>query len=585
MKKYLLILILIAAFLLRFWHLTSLPYPPDGDEVAFGYYGWSILHYGTDEYGTHFPLSFSSVGDFKYPGLVYLNAIVAIFFGLSNLTPRLLSAVSGVLLVGLVYYLARLLFKDRLVATISACFAAISPWAIIESRLGYESMVSTVLTTLGLIILLKLLRKDKFSHPRIIWAGVFLLFLISSFTYAAPRIFIPSILFVIFIFSYFRNSWFKTQRRNIFILFISITLIIIISLIPAGGRGRAGEDIWKGISGSEKDRLQQLYVGAGTSPIKIPARVTWLFHNKYRIAVFDFFQRYLNHFSPNILFIEGESTLQRIPDMGVLLLVDIVFLSFGVLYILKDDSKHSGKFILSWILLAPVASALTTNMAIMNRASLMIVPLVILSAYGFSTIFNFIKPKHKKAFLFITIGVVFANSLYSLNQIFIQKPLDRPWYKQTVNEALTEEILKIRNKYQAVVTPDDDYIFFLFYGKISPKEFLKNSDIEKSFSVKWERVNRWENIYFKMPFDCPKGGKLNVLYVCKGGDVPQNSKIVKTFYYLDGIPAYSLIEFYPLSQLPSPLPELPKNLHYMVDVEKTPQYIDGIIPGDFSSMW
>jgi hypothetical protein len=88
-----------------------------------------------------------------------------------------------------------------------------------------------------------------------------------------------------------------------------------------------------------------------------------------------------------------------------------------------------------------------------------------------------------------------------------------------------------------------------------------------------------------MPFACPKSGKLNVLYVCRGGDVPQNSKIIETLYYPDGIPAYSLVEFYPLTELPSPLPALGKNLHYMVDVEKSPKFPDGIIPDNFPSFW
>jgi hypothetical protein len=57
MKKknlYLLMLIIGLGSLLRLWKLTTLPLPPNGDELAFGYYGWSLLHFGTDEYGKLF---------------------------------------------------------------------------------------------------------------------------------------------------------------------------------------------------------------------------------------------------------------------------------------------------------------------------------------------------------------------------------------------------------------------------------------------------------------------------------------------------------------------------------------------------
>jgi len=575
--KIALVVIFLAALILRFWHLTSLPYSPDGDEVAFGYYGWSILHFGTDEFGKILPSSFSSIGDFKYPSLAYLNTVPAAIFGLNDLTTRFLSALSGATLVLLVFYLADLLFANSFISLASALFVAISPWGIIESRLGYESMISTTLTTAAIFFLLKLLKGWKSKHTRLIWASMFLLFLVATFTYAAPRIFIPLILLVLL--------GLMAQKRKIATLLVCITLIIVISLISPANRGRAGEDIWKGISAIESDRLEQLYIGAGISTIKIPARLTWFFHNKYELTVFDFLQRYSEHFNLDFLFFNGEASLQRVPDMGVLLFVDILFLPFGFLYILKRDKNQSGKLVLAWLFISPVASALTVGGAVMNRASMMIVPLSILSSYGFYSAYRFTYPKYRNAIFGIMIFGIAASCLYSLNQIFIQKPYDRPWYKQTVNESLTKEILRLKDSYKAVVTPDDDYIFFLFYGKISPKDFLKNADIEPATSVTWERVNRLGNIYFKMPFKCPKSGKLNVLYVCAGGDVPQNSKIIETFYYPDGVPAYSLIEFYPLSQMLSPLPVLSKDLHYMVDVEKTPQFNDGIIPANFPSFW
>jgi hypothetical protein len=88
-----------------------------------------------------------------------------------------------------------------------------------------------------------------------------------------------------------------------------------------------------------------------------------------------------------------------------------------------------------------------------------------------------------------------------------------------------------------------------------------------------------------MPFNCPRSGKIGVLYVCSGGEVPQNSKVLETFYYLDKVPAFTFIEFYPLSKLSSPLPELPQNLHYMVDVERSPNFPDGIIPDNYALYW
>jgi 4-amino-4-deoxy-L-arabinose transferase-like glycosyltransferase len=578
-----LILAVIVAFVLRFWHLTSLPFPPDGDEIAYGYYGWSLLHFGTDEYSKILPTSFHSIGDYKYPGLAYINALPAMFFGLSNFTVRFWGATLGVILVILVYLLAQLLFENKKASLFAAWLTALSPWAIVESRLGYENLISSAIVTAGFVCLLYAIKKEPIK--KIFIVSSFLFLILASFTHAAPRFFIPAFLLVTIIFSFFKDSIFYTHKKLLIGFFVVIILIISLSLISPENRGRASEDAWQGISGIERNRLQELYIEAGTSQIKIPPRVTWIFHNKYRITLFDYFERYADHFSFNFLFTKGEASLQRIPDMGVLLLIEIILLPFGLVALIKNKSKYSSYLIFLWLLLAPIPSALAIGEARMNRATLMIIPLTIISGLGATYLADLFDSKKRRIIYILLFFGISVSSLYCLNQIFIQKPLDKPWYKQVVNETLTKSILELKDNYKAVATGNDDYIFFLFYGKISPGDFLKRSDILSSSQAKWERVIRLDNIYFKMPFRCPMGGKLNVLYVCEGVEVPQNAKIVRAIFYPDGVPAYSLIEFYPESQMPSKgnLPVLPGTFQYMVDIEHS--YPDGIIPDSSKSLW
>lgn len=591
----LLLLAVIIAFVLRFWNLTSLPYPPDGDEVAFGYYGWSILHFGTDEYGNKLPLSFHSIGDYKYPGLAYLNTIPAAFFGLNNITTRFWSAAFGTILVILVYFLSQTLFENKKIALFSAWAVAICPWAVIESRLGYESMSALTMTTAGIFILLKVIKVHQTkttkysSKERILLLTSFLLLIFASFTYAASRFLIPVILFAIFVLSYFKNSVFRNSRKIILFLFLTISAIVAISLASPQNRGRATEDAWRGITDIERNRLQELYIGAGTSQIRIPPKLTLAMHNRYRITVFDFLERYVKHFSFDFLFTRGESSLQRIPDMGVLLFTDIILLPFGLFALTKNKFKYSSGLIFLWLILSPIPSALTTGEARINRAILMIVPLSIISGLGLNYLTEMFKNERQKFItylIYIFIPFLIISSLaYSLNQIFIQKPMDKPWCKQTVNEELTKSILELKDKYKAVATQEDDYIFFLFYNRTNPSDFIKRSDIDPPEKSKWDRVGRLDNIYFRMPFDCPLTGKLDTLYVCQGEDVPQNAKVIKAIYYPDGLPAYSLIEFYPQSQMAKmkDKTQIPERFHYMVDVDH--KYPDGIIPSYSQSLW
>ena len=578
-------LAIATAFLVRFWKLSELPFPPDGDELAFGYYGWSLLHFATDEYGNFLPANFLSIGDYKYPGLPYLNILPAMIFGLSGMTIRFWSALSGVVLVFLVYLFSRSLFKNRSVALASAWFAALSPWSIIESRLGWENHLSMVITLSGFIILLDLISVKNKKRRNLLSLFAILLFVLSTFIYAAQRLFIPLMLCVFFMITFIKKSGFKKIRKNVFVSLTAVSVIVTASLISPHNRGRASEEAWKGLSPEQLNRLQELYVQAGTSQIRIPPRMTWFFNNKYTFSAIDFLERYTDHFSPKFLFFFGESSNQKIPDMGMLLWIELLTLPAGLLVLFGSKYKVKKSVLFFWLLLAPVASALTQGGAHINRASLMIPPLSILSGLGTVELLSITPGKLKKITLFILIVGFLYSSLYALNQIFIQKPLDKPWVKEQVYKDVTLEILRLKDKYKAVVTGDDDYIYFLFYGRISPSEFVKNSDINNIEKGNWERVDRLYNIHFKMPFNCPKSGKKGVLYVCSGHEIPQNSKIVKIFYYKDKVPAFSLIEYYPLSLMPGKLPEPPDKFHYLVETENPSIFPDGIIPDSHPSYW
>lgn len=580
----LLTLAILIGSIVRIWKITTLPFPPNGDELAFGYYGWSLLHFGTDEFGSFLPMNFPSIGDYKYPGLAYLNILPAAIFGLSEITARFWSVVSGIILIPLIYLLTKELFENSSLAIIAAYIMALSPWSLVLSRLGYENHPALTLSVAGFVCLLKL-RKSQKKTKLLFLITTIILLVLSTFTYAAERMFIPLMLIALIVLSFLKNSRLAIIRKYIYILLIILGLTIMLSLIPWQNRGRAEAVIWKGVSITQMDRLHQLYIQAGTSPIKIPVWLTHVFHNKIRVSLEDFLYRYLNYFSPKFLFFEGEAAIERIPDTGMLPILFIIFLPFGLLTFLSFKN-HSSLFVLAWLLFAPLPSALTFGEPHINRASLMIPPLTIITAFGFWQLLNFFSKRNKIICVSLFSILFFFNFFYILNQIFVQKPVDKPWFTEQVNKELVFEVFKLKNHYQTVVIPKDEYIYFLFYGKISPQDFLKNASIKPATRQNsWDRVERLENIYFNMAFDCPKGGKLDVLYICKGDNIPQNSQILKVIRYLDGVPAYTLLQFIPISKMPSTLPELPARLRYMVDIERSPQSVDGLIPRDSSKLW
>ena len=80
----LLLLIVLAALLLRLWALDRVPPALWQDEVAHGYNAYSLLHTGRDEYNMAWPLFFRSYGTYKWPIYIYATAPSVAIFGLTR---------------------------------------------------------------------------------------------------------------------------------------------------------------------------------------------------------------------------------------------------------------------------------------------------------------------------------------------------------------------------------------------------------------------------------------------------------------------------------------------------------------------
>lgn len=600
-KKYYaeigLILSLLVGLILRIWRINDLPFPPNDSELFFGYYGWSLLHFHTDEFGTRWPINFPSIGDFKYPGLAYLNILPAAIFGLSFITARFWSVLTGIVLIPVIYLFSLLIFKSKPAALASAWLLALSPWSIVLSRIGYENHVAMVLSTIGLtLLLLSYLKLDELGSFYkklssyvikrrkifLIMSAVFLAF--ASFTYAAERMFIPLMLLFLLALTFNKNSELVKARKVILLFLVVLTTIIALSLIPWQNRGRSSAIIYNNLNSQEANRQQELIQESGLSPVRVPVILTRLMVNKYRIMLFHLADRYVNHFSPEFLFFSGDTSYERIPDTGQLLLVEIILLPLGFAFLFNRKFQPLAFVVLFWLLIAPIPSSITDG-GVVNRASLMIPPLVLISGLGAGYLIS-IRGKLRNFILFLLILGFIASASYSLYQIFVIKPIHQAWYTEVVNQEMVNEVLKMKNNYLGVVIPKDEYIFFLFYGKIKPADFIANSDIiPLNRQNPWDRVDRYSNIHFKMSTDCPESGKENVLYLCKGENIPQNSKVINVIRYRDGVPAYTFLTFYPISQMRQPLPVLPDQLRYMVDIESDTTRPDGIINKNSPNWW
>ncbi len=562
---FLLFLIFLLAFFLRVWNLAKYPEAIDEDEMANGYYAFSLLKNGTDEYGHKFPIYFESVKDYKYGLYSYFSIPAVGVFGLNPFSARFTACLAGSLSVIAIYFLALEIFPNAAFALLSSTLLAITPFHIHFSRVGYSNILGLFFSVLSILFFVRFLKKNKTKN-----VFLSLLFLVLSiFTYQTYRVLLP-VFFVLTLLVFNPLEMIKKRNWKVFVFIITSVLIVLLSFIPSESRKRA-------LSFNELiDRPALIEQYSEDALMQTELVVTRAFHNKYLSFFKAFSERYFSYFDPRFLFIETSATTERhnIPNTGFVYFVDVVFLILGISFIFSKV-KNNQKYI-PFILLfsAPLASSMTMEARSVTRSVVMVIPLVILSAFGIYSLFEF---KKIKKYLLVIVGLAYLISLIGfIHQYTVHKVIHHPWYSDVGLKEMVESVNKNYDDYSKIVIAQGHYMPFLFYNQVDPKYFLKESLISEDFND-GVRVKEFEKIVFNMPYDCPLAGKENILYVCFGYQIPKNSKIVDLIRYRDGQPAIILIEFGKVDE------KLPEKVNYFSEIDS--RFPKGILPESYNSYW
>lgn len=392
--KILLLFIFIIGFTLRFYKLGQIPNSFTPDEVAQGYTAYSLLKTGKDEWGISWPLSLKSFGDFKPPLQTYLMIPAINLFGLNTFSVRLPNAFLSSLAIISTYLLAHILFNNTSIALLSALILAVSPWHLPMSRIALEANLHSFFIPLAIYFFLK-------NKPISLIISS-LLFGLSTFSYHSVKLFVPMVVFLLFLFN--KKQITLKKYRNF--LFILISFLVINFTASLSSNTRVGDiSIF-----SPTDKWQSLNnIRYELTLIKSPEIINKLFKNKYLSTLYTFSSNYLSYFSPQFLVNQGpgESTYGMIPNYGTIGIIPFLFL---VLLFLNLPKHLSGpvKFLCLLLLFAPIPAALSKGNFSANRASVFIPYIQILIAYSIMFFYKKI-PK----LVFLTIATVYALNTFS----------------------------------------------------------------------------------------------------------------------------------------------------------------------------
>jgi len=572
-EKFLLLLILILAFFLRFWRLAENPPSLNWDEVSHGYNAYSILKAGKDEWGVRFPTIFRAFGDYKLPVYIYLTAVSVKLFGLNELAVRLPSAFWGALGVLGMYLLAKELFVNSSTSqdAIPACagrrqpprflsglhsdtlrvslpfivsfLLAVEPWGLFLSRVAVEANVAMVLIIVGVYLFIKGLKNGWWLVVSAVIFGL------SLFTYNSARIFVPLLIgALVWI---YRGDWGNKGNKKdkaagllaglVFLFFFGAMLV---SLFSVSGRAR-----YQWVSLIDEGAIQRINQVRGES--NLPGILPILFYNKATYIVTQFTKNYVSHFSPQFLFFKGGSHYQfNIPNFGLLYPVNIPFILIGFWYLFQARSQTS-KTIFAWLLLAPIASSITRDSPHTLRALVMLPVWQILAGVGVIGVIGEIRERKAKIILLILYLslITYHLSLFWLIY-FSSYRQEYSWAWQYGCKEVVSFIKENYDRYDKIIVTKkygEPHEFSLFYWPWDPEEYRKDPNLVRYFRTDWYWVDSFDKFKFVDDWEIEENVKCQMsnvkcLLIISSGNYPQEWEKIETIYFLDGKPAFEILE-------------------------------------------
>ena len=505
-----LIAILLLALVLRLWNLNTNPPSLSPDEASLGYNAYSILKTGKDEYGKFLPIIFKSFGDYK-PGLyVYLTIPFVFIFGLNESSVRLPSALFAVLGIYLIYLIVDIFVKDKYfqgdkklnaksLPLVSAFLLALLPWHIFFSRGAWEVNVSLTLTLAAIYYFLRSLKEIKY----LVVSSIF--FSLTLLTYQGAKLSTTIVLFVLTV-VFFKDclNLFKNARKYLILSLIS-GLIIVSPIILSFFKGQTGRlTVFSVFSYPRpKDYIQKMLTENNE---RIGDLNYLLFHNEtlnYKRAILG---RYFNHFSARFLFFAGDyqNPKHSSPNQGMLAFYDLILLPLGIFQLVRQKGKYK-RFIFLLLFLTPLPAVMTRDQVQAVRAYNMIIPLVLLSAFGFEKLLNLLKNLLKNSYRwgyllsFITVSVFLGSYIYFLDSIFIHLPVHNAKYWNWGYKQVIGKLLPIQDKYKVIYfqqSYDQPYIYYLFYSRYDPSKYQKQAELSFYLGPDVGLVEKLDNIRF-----------------------------------------------------------------------------------------
>ncbi|MBU1031657.1 glycosyltransferase family 39 protein [Patescibacteria group bacterium] len=482
--KLLLFSIVIFAFFLRVLFINSSPPALYGDELTITLDVYSIIKTGNDQLGNFLPLTFNmSAG--RPAGYVYGSIPFVAIFGPTALGVRALSILSGIGIIILLYLFGRKLFSEK-VGLMAAAVGAISPWEISLSRGGFEAHFALFLAFLGTYLFI-LARKKPMLY--IFSALSFGLTLHTYLTYKVAILLFLPLLF------WYQDIIKKVIQENKKPFLVGIFVFIILGVLSFSQTFLAGsENRFFNINifsqSSVKDKIEQK-INFERQITKLPRPLAKYFHNKPIEYTKVFIENYLQNFSVDFLILHGDrNPRHNMATTGGIYFVELMLIFIGLATFWYKE-RRTILFLVFWLILAPIPTAIVDTPHAL-RSAFMLPPLILLSAAGLVTVFNY----KNKLFAGLILLFFVIQFIFFIQKLYFLAPKEYSNFWSYSARLASEIAQENKDKYNYVILSDRiDNMEFAYpvYAKIDPRLVISQNNERALLGD--NRVKRFDNVY------------------------------------------------------------------------------------------
>ncbi|MBR1477549.1 MAG: glycosyltransferase family 39 protein [Lachnospiraceae bacterium] len=478
-EKHIVFAIMLLGIFARGFLIWRVPGGLNQDEAYAGYEAYSLLHYGMDSWGYHFPVYFISWGSGMNVLESYLMIPFVAVFGLTKFAIRLPQLIVACISLYVFYKLLREIFGYESRGVYAGfLYFAVCPWHIMLSRWALESNLAPGFLLFGLYFFITGRRNPKYYMLSALFYGL------SLYAYATIWVIVPFIIILQVLYLLWTREL-KISRYLFFAVLILFLLALPLLLFMAvnyygwldeirtpffsvpkliASRGKE-IDFWR-----KRENLDNLYKVIATQWDGYDHNATVRFGLYYKWGLF----------------------------------VGVAGFAYGIIRAFKSIVKRKcdvvamllPQFIMSVIL----GCLIYVNI---NRINSIHIPIIAFISVGIVFVCDMLYGKSKKFLGVICTALLVSFLLFEYNYFTGYRELMDWVFGEGTGELIEYTLENAASDEAVYVDPDINYAKVLFYSRMPVEEFISTVEY-KNYPSKYLSVYKMGRFVFDME-NAPKG--------------------------------------------------------------------------------